>query len=54
MVVFLEKYINMPKNSLNGNIIVVITIYKSILKNKLNKYIKETVIALKFPFYGAL
>lgn len=58
MVVFLEHYTNLSKNSLNNDIIVVISIYKNILKNilknKENKYIKETMTALKLPFYRAL
>jgi hypothetical protein len=54
MVVFLEHYTNLSKNSLNDDIIVVISIYKNILKNKENKYIKETMTALKLPFYRAL
>ena len=33
MVVFLEHYTNLSKNSLNDDIIVVISIYKNILKN---------------------
>lgn len=58
MVVFLENYANLSKNSLNDDIIVVISIYKNILKNilksKENKYIEETMTALKLPFYRAL
>ena len=58
MVVFLEHYTNLSKNSLNDDNIVVISIYKNILKNilkdKENKYIKETMTAFKLLFYRAL
>ncbi|MCZ6112120.1 hypothetical protein [Campylobacter ureolyticus] len=58
MVVFLEHYTNLSKNSLNDDNIVVISIYKNILKDilkdKENKYIKETMTAFKLLFYRAL